>query len=197
MEWTLGGVRWPWETEGNCGLEAPSTQSCFQSLWKAPSFVMAAMGKGRLGPCCTPFHLGVTGTWCPNHISLSPLSTDLLSLPILHAAELIACLIAKTNCCDIHCSSALFSGLSSGRWLTQRQGWNYFWVALGTGCFRAMPQQLLLSCRWTKEPASLLQRGRCWLAEVHLLLAWDGVALTDFESIKLYFSGSPFLPFRD
>lgn len=45
----------------------------------------------------------------PTHISLSPLSADVLSPPILHAAELIACLIAKSNCCDIHCSSALFS----------------------------------------------------------------------------------------
>lgn len=189
-------MRWPWEIEENHGLEAPPIRELFPRPLESTILVMAAMGKGRLGPWCMPFHLGVTGTWCPNHISLSPLSTDLLSLPILHAAELIACLIAKTNCCDIHCSSAPFPGMSSGRWLTQRQGRDYFWVALGTGCFRAMSRQLHLSWRWTREPASSLWRGESVLAEVHLLLAWDRVALTDFESIKLYFPGSPILPFR-
>lgn len=114
-------VRWPWERDENSGLQAPSVKAAdSQGLWRTSSFVREEVGKGRLGPCCTPFHLGVTETWCPNPISLSPLSSDLLSPPILHAAEQIACLIAKTNCCDIHCSSALFSGLGSGRWLVRR-----------------------------------------------------------------------------
>lgn len=78
--------------------------------------------EGRLGST-RPSHLSVTRAGGQLTFPVTSGAADLPSPPILHTAELIACLIAKTNCSDVLCSSAPVSSWSLGRRAPLREGW--------------------------------------------------------------------------
>lgn len=111
--------------------------------------------EGRLGST-RPSHLSVTRAGGQLTFPVTSGAADLPSPPILHTAELIACLIAKTNCSDVLCSSAPVSSWSLGRRAPLREGWFFF---LGDGASEQWSRNCFsFSCGW--RPRKLLAHFR-------------------------------------